>query len=119
MTNNDIKKTFTIKSDLKAMHPAVDEILHFLKERNVSHEIQHDVKLAADEAIINAIKHGNKFNEALPVVVDLECSAKMIRISVEDKGKGYDRSKVPDPTSEENIERGHGRGVYLIKKIMD
>lgn len=97
----------------------MNEVLHYLKERGVSHLVMHDVKLAAEEAIINAIKHGNRFNEELPVVINFECSAALIRIVVQDKGPGYDYAKVPDPTSDENIERDHGRGVYLIKKIMD
>ena len=90
-----------------------------MKEKNVSDDILHDIKLATEEAAINAIKHGNKFNEGFPVTVYFEYGANKISITVEDKGSGYDYKKLPDPTSDEYIERGHGRGVFLIRKLMD
>lgn len=112
-----IKKTFTIKTHLKAIPPVVGEILDYLKDGNKS--ALHDIKLAAEEAIINAMKHGNKFNENLYVIVDFEYDGKKALIAVQDEGQGYNYRDVPDPTIEENILRGHGRGVFLIRKIMD
>ena len=114
-----MKHLFKIESNPKEIPPVLEKILGLLKQENISSEILHDIKLATEEAIINAMKHGNKFNEALPVVVDFEHSGGKISISVEDKGAGYDYKKVPDPTLDENITRGHGRGVFLIRKIMD
>jgi len=112
-----IKKTFTIKTSLKEIPPVIKEILEHLKNGNK--DSLHDIKLAAEEAIINAMKHGNKFNEGLYVIVDFEYDGNKVGIAVQDEGKGYDHSKVPDPTLEENILRGHGRGVFLIRKLMD
>lgn len=112
-----IKKTFTIKSSLSQMAPVVKEILECLKDSGKG--VVHDIKLAVEEAIINAMKHGNKFNEGLYVIVDFEYGAGKVCIAVQDEGQGYDYRAVPDPTLEENILRGHGRGVFLIRKLMD
>lgn len=112
-----IRKTFTIKTSIKEIQPVVKEILGYLKDG--TKDAIHDIKLAAEEAMINAMKHGNKSNENLYVIVDFEYDGNKVSIAVQDEGGGYDYSKVPDPTLEENILRGHGRGVFLIKRLMD
>jgi serine/threonine-protein kinase RsbW len=112
-----IKKTFTLKSSLSQMTPVVKEIQEYLKDARK--DAVHDIKLAVEEAIINAMKHGNKFNEGLHVIVDFAYDAGKVCIAIQDEGKGYDYQAVPDPTIEENILRGHGRGVFLIRKLMD
>ncbi len=125
-----IKKTFTIRTSLKEIQPVVKKILEYLKGGDK--DALHDIKLAAEEAVINAMKHGNKgfttihiqvrlnkFNEKLYVIVDFEYDGNKVGIAVQDEGKGYDYSKIPDPTIEENILRGYGRGVFLIRKLMD
>ena len=114
-----MKKTFKIKSNLKEISPVVKDIVSCLKKADFDNGILHDIKLATYEALINAIKHGNKFKEELPVIVNLTYSKDTIKISVQDKGKGYDHAKIPDPTLDEYIARGHGRGVFLIKRLMD
>ncbi len=114
-----IKKTLTIKSDLKEITPVVNEIAAYLKSRGVDDNVLHDLKLVIDEALINAMKHGNKFQAGLPVVIDFNCSPNKISIAVQDTGDGYEYNKLPDPTSGENITKGHGRGVFLIRKLMD
>lgn len=112
-----IKKTFTIRTSLKEIQPVVKKILEYLKGGDK--DALHDIKLAAEEAVINAMKHGNKFNEKLYVIVDFEYDGNKVGIAVQDEGKGYDYSKIPDPTIEENILRGYGRGVFLIRRLMD
>lgn len=114
-----MKHLFKIESNPKEIPPVLEKILGLLKQENISSEILHDIKLATEEAIINAIKHGNRFRENLPVIINFEYSKDRISISVEDRGMGYDYGKIPDPTLDENITRGHGRGVFLIRKIMD
>lgn len=114
-----MKKEFTIKSSLAEVRPLVKEVISSLRELAPGSDLLHDFKLAAEEALINAVKHGNNFKEELPVLVTVEGDTDKVTISVEDKGRGYDYSKVPDPTLDENIARGGGRGLYLIKKLMD
>lgn len=78
-----------------------------------------DVKLCLDEALINAVKHGNKFSPELQIEARIEVSAGILTIEVKDQGEGYDFTKIPNPTEEDNLHRNSGRGVFLIKKHMD
>ncbi|MBI4335349.1 MAG: ATP-binding protein [Candidatus Omnitrophica bacterium] len=112
-----MKKSFRIKTDIKAIQPVMREILDALK--GINSDIVHDIKLAAEEAIINAMKHGNRCNENLSVMVDFEYNNEKAAIAVQDEGTGYDYARVPDPTLDENVTKGHGRGVFLIRRLMD
>lgn len=113
------KKRLKIKSSLKEIPPVIDDILANLKIKGLSDIILHDIKLVTEEALINAMKHGNNFTEELPVELGLVYFKNRVRITVRDAGKGYEYKKVPDPTLDENLGKGHGRGVFLIRELMD
>ena len=119
MKDANIKKTFKIKSTLKEIDPLINTILSCLEQEGIASYILHDVKLAIHEALINAVKHGNKLEEKLSVVVDFSYSKDEINISVQDEGKGYNYVSIPDPTLDENITKTSGRGLFLIKEFMD
>ena len=76
------------------------------------------VRLALEEALINAIKHGNQMDPDKSVEISWEVTDSTVRVSIEDQGKGFDPSTLPDPTLEENLERSSGRGVMLIHHYM-
>lgn len=75
--------------------------------------------LAFDEALTNAMKHGNKLDTAKKVLVDSVITEEKIKISVHDEGEGFDPGKVPDPTVEERKLVPTGRGVFLMRQIFD
>lgn len=77
------------------------------------------IKLALEEAIINAIKHGNKHDPAKSVHVEARISPQSAEISVEDEGPGFDRICVPDPRRDENLHKCSGRGILLIEAYMN
>jgi serine/threonine-protein kinase RsbW len=76
------------------------------------------VRLALEEVLMNAIKHGNRMDPAKVVRIQYEITAEQIAIEVEDQGEGFCPGDVPDPTLPENLERPGGRGVFLIQKFM-
>lgn len=77
------------------------------------------IRLAFEEAVVNAFKHGNRGMPAgTPVNVDYEIQPDHVRISVEDQGPGFDPVEIPDPTLDENLEVPSGRGLMLIKAYM-
>lgn len=78
-----------------------------------------DIRLCLEEAVRNAIVHGNKCNKKLKVMVSYSLDGDKFIMEVADEGAGFDYNKVPDPTSGENLTKNSGRGVYLIKKLMD
>lgn len=76
------------------------------------------IRLALDEAIVNAIKHGNAFHPEKTVRVDCLIEDNFFRIEIEDQGPGFCLADVPDPTEEENLERPCGRGIMLMRSFM-
>jgi serine/threonine-protein kinase RsbW len=79
---------------------------------------QFAIKLALEEALINAIKHGNKLDKRKNVQVEWRISAAAAEITIEDEGPGFDRKDVPNPTDEPNLEKLTGRGILLIESYM-
>jgi serine/threonine-protein kinase RsbW len=82
---------------------------------------EHDrfgVRLALEEAIINAIKHGNRGDPAKQVQVTYHINSGEIVTEIEDQGSGFNPSQVPNPLAPENLERPGGRGVFLMRHYM-
>ncbi len=80
---------------------------------------QFAIKLALEEALINAIKHGNKLDKNKRVQVEWRVTPQFVEIIIEDEGPGFNRSSVPDPTDENNLEKLTGRGILLIESYMN
>ena len=76
------------------------------------------IHLAAEEAIVNAIVHGNKLDPTKKVHVECEISTAVVRILISDEGAGFDPASVPDCTVDERLEAPGGRGVMLMKSFM-
>lgn len=76
------------------------------------------IRLALDEAIVNAIKHGNGFSPDKSVRVNCLIEDQFMRVEIEDQGPGFCLEDVPDPTEEENLERPCGRGIMLMRSFM-
>jgi len=82
---------------------------------------EHDVfsvRLAMEEALINAIKHGNHYDPAKTVEVVCQILPDRVRIEISDQGKGFDLAAVPDPTDPDNLESPCGRGLMLMRSFM-
>jgi len=80
---------------------------------------QFAIKLALEESLINAIKHGNKLDRTKQVHVEWKITPQFAEIIIEDEGPGFDRDTVPNPTEEDNLEKLTGRGLLLIESYMD
>ena len=76
------------------------------------------IHLAAEEAIVNAIVHGNRLDPAKKVHVECVVSPDVTRIAITDEGAGFDPASVPDCTSDERLEAPGGRGVMLMRSFM-
>jgi serine/threonine-protein kinase RsbW len=76
------------------------------------------VRLALEEALVNAIKHGNGLDPTKKVRVGCQISQEKVRIVIEDEGTGFRLSDVPDPTEDENLEKPCGRGIMLMRAFL-
>lgn len=77
------------------------------------------VTMAAREAAVNAVLHGNEYDPAKKVAASFENTGTSLLITISDQGKGLDPSTLPDPLAPENLLRGAGRGIFLIRNFMD
>src|ERR1700721_1717672 len=76
------------------------------------------VHLALEEALVNAIKHGNRNDPGKTVRVRYQAQANQFLIEIQDEGRGFDPEGLPDPLAPENLERPGGRGVFLMRHYM-
>ena len=97
---------------------------HIARLAGLDEEARHWVNVAVRESVINAIKHGNRNDVAKRVHVEftpLEAAEtpQGVLIRVRDEGPGFDPEMVPDPLAPENLLKGSGRGIFLIRSFMD
>lgn len=112
-------KHLVIPTDLKAARPIESEVLELARSQGYSDEAAFAIKLALEEALTNAMKHGNRSDASKSVTVEYEVGPKRTVIEVTDEGKGFEPHAVPDPTADENLECPTGRGIMLMRAYMD
>lgn len=97
----------------------VEKILKKLKNSGIKEDILFDLKLALNEALINAIKHGNNLDQHKSVFLKIVKKDNKLEICIQDQGKGFDYTNLKSPTDDENLIKYSGRGIFLIKNFMD
>jgi serine/threonine-protein kinase RsbW len=109
---------FIIPSDFAEGRVVQKRIMAEVEKHRYCDNASFAIKLALEEALINAIKHGNKLDPDKKVSVEASVTPARTEIVIEDQGPGFDRAKVPDPRADENLERLHGRGILLMEAYM-
>ncbi|HMS42754.1 MAG TPA: ATP-binding protein [Pyrinomonadaceae bacterium] len=113
------KIEFVFPSAISLMHSILNYLMKRVEKVGVINPESSNLFIALDEAFVNAVKHGNKFDANKTVKVSAEVSTKEARFTIEDEGEGFDVSAIPDPTNPENLFKASGRGVLFIHNIMD
>jgi serine/threonine-protein kinase RsbW len=108
----------TIPSDAAEARRIQDEIEQHLQTSRVSEHDIFSIKLALEEALVNAMKHGNQMDRAKKVHICYQIFADRFDVQISDDGNGFDPNDVPDPTAFENLERPCGRGLMLMRHYM-
>jgi serine/threonine-protein kinase RsbW len=109
---------FTIPSDHAAGQEVQNRIMAEVKKFKYNSDSQFAIKLALEEGIVNAIKHGNKHDPNKTVYIEALVGPGQAEVIIEDEGPGFTRTEVPDPTEPENLEKCSGRGILLIEAYM-
>jgi len=109
---------FLIPSDLNEARMVQEAIENQLKHNQYEDREIFGIKLALEEAIVNAIKHGNQMDNSKKVHVLFRVLPERFEIGITDEGPGYDPEDVPDPLADENLERLSGRGLFLMRHYM-
>ena len=95
-----------------------EQIEHLLKTNQFGEREIFGIRLAVEEALVNAIKHGNHMDSRRKVRVAFQVSPEKFEVLIADEGSGFDPCEVPDPTAPENLERPCGRGIMLMRHYM-
>lgn len=114
----ELHQSFPSKS--QTISPFVDQLMHFIAKFRKMDGTDVDIEMALREALANAIVHGNREDPHKLVYVICRCTPDgEVSITVQDEGQGFDSGAVPDPTAPENRLLTAGRGIYLMKTLMD
>lgn len=108
-----------IASDPDLCSSIVADLIAALQEHQWGEEDQFGIRMAIEESVMNAIRHGNKCDAAKPVHIVMRFSESKFYAKVTDQGGGFDPDCIADPTCEDNVAKPCGRGVMLMKNFVD
>jgi serine/threonine-protein kinase RsbW len=112
--------TLRLPSDIGWIEEAVELVVrHCLAGHQTTKKTRFRLQVVLSEALSNAIVRGNGEDRDKWVDVRVELLAEVIRVHVTDEGEGFDPASVPDPITPEQLDTAGGRGLYLIRKLVD
>src|SRR5215210_4204794 len=112
--------TLRLPSDVNCIEEAVELVTrHCLAGHEATKTTQFRLRVVLSEALTNAIVRGNGEDRTKWVDIRAELVPESIRVSVTDEGPGFDPSAVPEPLTPEQLDEANGRGLYLIRKLVD
>jgi len=114
-----IQVELSLRSEVSAISPFVDSLMRLIRRCRWVPGNEEDVEIALREAVANAVIHGNHQDPGKQVYVVCRGGTGEVSFVIRDEGQGFEIGSVPDPTAPENIGSSHGRGLYLMKAVMD
>jgi serine/threonine-protein kinase RsbW len=108
-----------IESDIKNISLIEKLIDDVSNQYNLHSDVYGKILLAIVEGVNNAIVHGNKLDLSKKVALEYQVTDKSVEFIITDEGSGFEYSSIPDPTLPENIEKTHGRGIFLMNHLAD
>lgn len=114
-----IEESYVLKTDrdeikrVEEILKRINKVLCFPEDKFVN------LLIAVSEALVNAIVHGNQLDTLKKVFLNITYNDSFITVRVQDQGSGFDTSQIPDPTLDENLLSEHGRGLFIIKSLVD
>ena len=112
------RRTVKLPSERGSSRKVTDDLLEQLGQHGWPPDDIFAIHLAAEEALVNAVVHGNRLDPAKSVHVECHVSADLVRLEVTDEGEGFDPASVPDCTLAERLDCPSGRGVMLMRSFM-
>ena len=112
-----IERTFD--STLESVDAAEEVVLQEARELGFEEDDQHKIGIAVRECMVNAVVHGNRYNNRKKVHVAVARSPGTLEIRISDEGEHFDMTQLPDPLADENLLRHSGRGLLLMRSFMD
>jgi serine/threonine-protein kinase RsbW len=113
------RASFTLGSSIESVDLVEKTAEEFAERSGFDEDTIPNIVMAVREATVNAVLHGNAYDPAKHITASFETTADSLIIRIADQGAGIDPDTVPDPLAPENILRGSGRGIFLIRAFMD
>ncbi|HEX6558179.1 MAG TPA: ATP-binding protein, partial [Longimicrobiales bacterium] len=109
-----------LPNDLRAIERAVDYLIERAQEVGFNYErLRLNLRVGVTEALANAMLYGNSRDPSKRVRIEAQCSPAVVTVRVTDEGRGFNPAALSDPTLPRNRTRAGGRGIFLIKQLMD
>ena len=118
MTPDADRRHVTLPSDLAAAREFQSQLDAVLAASAFKEAELFSIRMAIEEAVVNAIKHGNQMDPAKTVQISYTLTPTRFDIRISDQGEGFAPDDVPDPTDPDNLERPCGRGLFLMRHYM-
>lgn len=112
-------ETLIIRSDVNELAKVATISEEICKRSGLTEDEIDDISIAVTEAVNNAIKHGNKEDSTKSIKIVFEVETDRIKIRIKDEGKGFQLEEVKDPRKNENLLKDDGRGILIMKALMD
>jgi serine/threonine-protein kinase RsbW len=113
------RRSFSLSSTMESVSEVEAAADKLAEEAGLDEDERFRIGMAVREAAVNAVLHGNEYDPEKQIAVSLENTGTDLVISIADQGKGLDPDSIPDPLAPENLLRGTGRGIFLIRSFMD
>jgi serine/threonine-protein kinase RsbW len=111
--------TYTLESSLDSVNRVEQAAEEMARTAGLEDEDIYRIAMAVREAAVNAVLHGNSYDPEKSITASFESTADSLIFKIADQGKGLDPDTLPDPLAPENLLRGSGRGIFLIRSFMD
>ena len=111
--------SFTLNSTMESVGEVEAAADKLAGEAGLDEDERFHVTMAVREAAVNAVLHGNEYDPAKKMTATFENTGSALVFTISDQGKGLDPDTLPDPLAPENLLRGTGRGIFLIRSFMD
>jgi serine/threonine-protein kinase RsbW len=113
------RRSFELSSTMESVCEIESAAEKLAEEAGLGEDERFHVTMAVREAAVNAVLHGNEYDPGRKIAVGLENTGKSLVFTIADQGNGFIPDEVPDPLAPENLMRGTGRGIFLIRQLMD
>ena len=111
--------SLTLGSSIESVDRVEQTAQEFAERAGFDEDTVPNIAMAVREAAVNAVIHGNAYSPGKQITATFETNSDSLVVRLTDQGAGLDLNKIPDPLAPENILRGSGRGIFLIKAFMD
>ena len=113
------RRSFALASTMESVSQVEAAAEKLATDAGLDEDECFHVAMAVREAAVNAVLHGNDYDPEKKISASFENTGESLVITIADQGDGVDLKKLPDPLAPENLLRGTGRGIFLIRSFMD